>query len=59
MLQKRDADLQLLLLGEELGMQLHYAGLLLTAPPVRLNYLLPHVSHLRVHPLPSLNLLQL
>lgn len=40
------ANLQVLLRGQEVRMQLHNGGLLLTAPPVSLNQLLPHITHL-------------
>ena len=40
------ANLQVLMRAKKLRMQLHNGSLLLTAPSVVLNQLLPHITHL-------------
>ena len=40
------ANLQVLMRGKKLDMHLHNGSLLLTAPSVGLNQLLPHITHL-------------
>lgn len=51
LVEMKSTNLQVLTRGKKLGMQLHNGALLLTAPPVGLNKLLPHIPHLNTHQL--------